>query len=165
MTDLKLTAKEAAGVLRRRAAKGRAKINGPKLLAGRAKPKHGRERDAAYMGWLHEGLECIACLRFGHTGSPIEAAHQKVQAADKGLYRKLGVRPDDWLCLPLCATHHRLGPLCCDPAQGKFWSIVGLSADDVADFCAALHRAFQDGQPGAPIITRFAAQAAQGKAA
>lgn len=163
--SLTLTKREEAAVLRRRASKGRAKINGPKLETRRVNPKHGRERDAAYLAWLHDGLDCIACLRFGFTGSPIEAAHQKIQAASKGLHRKAGVRPDDWQTLPLCARHHRLGPLCCDPAQGKFWSIVGLTADDVADFCAGLYAAFKAGAPGQPIITRFAAMAAQQKAA
>lgn len=165
MTDLKLTPAEAAGILRRRAAKGRSKLNGPKLVAQRAKPKNGRERDAAFLGWLHEGLSCIACLRFGRTGSPIEAAHQKIQSPEKGLNRKLGVRPNDWQCVPLCATHHRLGPLCCDPAQAKFWAIVGLSAEDVADFCAELYAAFNAGVSGEPIVRAYAARASQARAA
>lgn len=159
--SLTLTKREEAAVLRRRAAKGRQKLRGPKLETRRAKPKHGRESDVGFLAWLHDGLPCIACLRFGATGSPIEAAHQKIQAADKGLHRKLGVRPDDWLCVPLCASHHRLGPLCCDPAQGKFWALVGLTANDVADFCAELHAAFKASGPGAPIVHRFAALAAQ----
>lgn len=158
---LVLTHKEAAGILRRRAAKGRQKLRGPKLEARRAKPK--RQRDAGFLAWLHEDLPCIACLRFGATGSPIESAHQKIQAAEKGLHRKLGVRPDDWLCVPLCASHHRLGPLCCDPAQGKFWALVGLGANDVADFCAELHAAFKAGEPGAPVVHRFAAIAGRTK--
>ncbi|UPT53166.1 hypothetical protein [Synechococcus phage Ssp-JY42] len=160
-----LTKREEADILRRRASKGRAKLQGPKLETRRAKPKHGRERDHAYLAWLHDGLQCIACIRFGATGSPIEAAHQKIQAADKGLHRKAGVRPDDWQTLPLCATHHRLGPLCCDPAQGKFWAIVGLVADDVANLCAGLYAAFKAGEPGQPVITRFAALASQARAA
>lgn len=165
MNPIKLTHKEQADILRRRAAKGRQKLRGPKLEARRAKPKHGRQRDEAFLSWLHDGLPCIACIRFGATGAKIEAAHQKIQAADKGLHRKMGVRADDWQCVPLCVTHHRLGPLCCDPAQGKFWAIVGLAASDVADLCAELHAAFKAGAPGQPIIARFAAMAAQQKAA
>lgn len=162
---LTLTRKEEAAVLRRRAAKGRQRINGPKLETRRAKPKHGRERDRDYLAWLHDGLPCIACLRFGATGTPIEAAHQKLNAPDRGVFKKLGVRPDDALTLALCASHHRLGALCCDPAQGKFWSIVGLDANDVADLCAALHAAFKADQPGAPIIHQFAAVAGKARAA
>lgn len=162
---LDLTHKEVAGVLRRRAAKGRQKLNGPKLETRRAKPKHGRQLDAAFMAWLHDGLDCIACIRFGRTGADIEAAHQKLNVPSRGLGKRLGSRPSDQWCVPLCAQHHRLGPLCCDPAQGKFWAIVGLTADDVADLCAELHAAFKAGAPGQPIITKFAAMAAQQKAA
>lgn len=165
MNPIKLTHKEQADILRRRASKGRAKLNGPKLETRRAKPKHGRQRDADYLAWLHDGLSCIACLRFGATGSPIEAAHQKLNVPGRGLGKRLGSRPSDGWCVPLCAAHHRLGPLCCDPAQGKFWAIVGLAASDVADLCAELHAAFKAGAPGQPIITRFAAMAAQQKAA
>lgn len=163
--DLKLTHSERAGILRRRAAKNRQKLQGPKLEARRAKPKHGRERDREYLAWLHDGIPCIACIRFGATGSPIEAAHQKLNAPDRGVFKKLGVRPDDVFTLPLCAAHHRLGPLCCDPAQGKFWAIVGLAADQVADLCFALHSAFKAGDAGAPIIHQFARLAGQAEAA
>lgn len=163
--DLKLTHKERSDILRRRQARGRQKLQGPKLETRRAKPKNGRERDRDYMAWLHAGLPCIACLRFGTTGSDIEAAHQKLNAPDRGLFKKLGVRPDDVFTLPLCARHHRLGPLCCDPAQAKFWAIVGLDPNDVADLCFALHAAFKAGQAGAPIIHQFAAVAAQARAA
>lgn len=162
---LKLSKREEADILRRRAAKGRRRLNGPKLETRRVKPKGGRERDLGYLAWLHDGLECIACVCFGQTGAPIEAAHQKIQSAEKGLNRKAGVRPDDWQTLPLCATHHRQPPFCCDPAQGKFWSIVGLSAEDVADFCRALHDAFLASLPGLPVVRRFASLATSRRAA
>lgn len=159
--DLKLTNREVADVLRRRAARVRHKLNGPKLQVRRAKPKGGRERDIGFLSWLHEGLPCIACLRFGVTGSPIEAAHQKIQSAEKGLNRKYGVRPDDWQCVPLCAEHHRTGPLRCDPAQAKFWAIVGLEPSDVADFCGELFAAYQAGESGSAVVRRFATLAGQ----
>lgn len=157
--SLTLTRKEEAAVLRRRAAKGRQRIQGPKLQTQRAKPKGGRERDVGYMAWLHDGLSCIGCLVLGRAPlacNPIEAAHQKLQLADRGLHRKLGVRSDDRLCVPLCAYHHRLGPLCCDPAQGKFWSILGLTTEAVADFCLGLHAAYSEGRPGEPVVQAFA---------
>lgn len=162
---IEVSHKEAVGIWRRRAAKGRAKINGPKLSVRRAKPKHGRDRDHDYLAWLHDGLDCIACLRFGATGAPIEAAHQKIQAPDRGLNRKLGVRPDDWQTVPLCQSHHTGGPICCDPAQGKFWALVGLAPAAVADFCSELYAAFKAGLPGNPIVHRFAALAVEGRAA
>ena len=162
---LVLTRAEEAGILRRRAARGRQKLNGPKLQTARAKPKHGRERDLGFLSWLHDGVPCIACLRFGATGTPIEAAHQKIQAAEKGLHRKYGVRPDDWQCVPLCASHHRLGPLCCDPAQAKFWAIVGLEPAAVADFCAEIFAAYQASDPGAPVVRRYADIASRARAA
>jgi hypothetical protein len=157
---LTLTRKEERDILRRRASKGLRKLQGPKLETKRAKPKAGRERDLGYLSWLHEGLPCIACLRFGATGSPIEAAHQKVNAPSRGVFKKLGVRPDDAFTAPLCASHHREGPLRCDPAQGKFWAIVGLDSEQVADFCLELHAAYQAGDPGQPIVQRFADLAA-----
>lgn len=163
---LDLTAREIADVMRRRAAKSRRKLQGPKLETRRSKPKHGRERDRDYLGWLHHDLPCIACLVLGKpaaTDNPIEAAHQKLQVPEKGLHRKLGVRPDDWQSLPLCAVHHRIGPLCCDPAQAKFWAIVGLEPSQVADLCRELYAAFQQDAPGAPVVREFAELARNGK--
>lgn len=132
-----------------------------RVIQGRAKVR--RERDADYLGWLHEGLPCIACLVLGASptwAQPYEAAHQKVNAPSRGVFKRLGVRPSDWLCLPLCVSHHREGPICCDPAQAKFWREVGLEPEQVADLCAGLYRAFEAERDGAPIIRDFAALAA-----
>lgn len=168
MADLKLTAKERAGILRRRAAADRQKMRGQKLTTQRAKPKGGRERDAEYMAWLHVDIPCIACIRFGRPAfvpNPIEAAHQKLTVAERGLQKTLGVRPSDKWCAPICAFHHRIGPPCCDPAQTKFWALVGLEPADVADLCAELFTAFTEGRPGASVIHQFARIAAQARAA
>lgn len=121
-----------------------------------------RDRDETFIGWLHEGLPCIACLLFGPPADAgrIEAAHQKINAPSRGLQKRLGVRPSDMWCVPLCESHHRVGPLCCDPAQAKFWGIVGLTPEQVADLCAALYRAFEGEEDGAPIIRDFASLAA-----
>lgn len=126
-----------------------------------------RDRDEDYLGWLHEGLPCIGCLVVGPSSSAsvIEAAHQKINAPSRGVFKRLGVRPSDWLCLPLCAGHHRLDPTCCDPAQAKFWAILGLTPDQLADFIQALNGAFRAGLAGAPVVHRFGDLAARGRRA
>ncbi|PZQ59255.1 MAG: hypothetical protein DI570_16475 [Phenylobacterium zucineum] len=121
-----------------------------------------RDFDADYVGWLHEDLPCIACVLFGPPETPgrIEAAHQKLNAPSRGVNKRLGVRPSDLWCVPLCTSHHREGPLRCDPAQAKFWDVIGLEPEQVADFCIALHRAFEAEADGAPVIHEFASLAA-----
>lgn len=137
--------------------------SGRESRAGRAR----RDRDASYLSWLHEGLPCVACLVLGRPERPgdIEAAHQKLNAADRGVFKRLGVRPDDWLCVPLCRFHHREGPPCCDPAQAKFWRIMGLEPGQVADFCRALYGAFEQEADGSAIVRDFASLAAGQRAA
>jgi hypothetical protein len=122
-----------------------------------------RERDDGYLAWLHEGLPCIACLVLGAPipiANPIEAAHQKIQAADRGVHRRLGVRPSDIWCVPLCVSHHREGPICCDPAQRKFWAVVGLEPEDVVDFCRDLHGAYLAERDGEAVVRDYASLAA-----
>jgi len=127
-----------------------------------------RERDHGYLSWLHEDLPCIACLVLGEPLpvelNPIEAAHQKINAPSRGVQKRMGVRPDDAWTVPLCRHHHRIGPLCCDPAQAKFWAIVGLSPEETADFCQALYGAFQEERDGRPVIRDFASLAAGNRA-
>ena len=127
-----------------------------------------RDLDETFLGWLREGPPCIACLVLGParifgtvlSHNPIEAAHQKLNAPSRGLQKRLGVRPSDFWCVPLCASHHRLHPPCCDPAQAKFWALVGLEPEQVADFCIALYGAFEQEADGAVIVREFAALAA-----
>lgn len=144
-----------------RADKKARKANRPKVKHGRVRVR--RERDQGYLGWLHEGLPCIACLVLGEPpagSAPIEAAHQKVNAPSRGIFKRMGVRPSDWLCCPLCVSHHREGPLRCDPAQTKFWCEVGLEPEQVADFCAELYRAYERDGDGTAVVREFAAIAA-----
>lgn len=137
----------------------------------REKATHGRERDTGYLSWLHQDLPCVACLVLGrtsrprYTGATIEAAHQKLNVASRGVNKRLGVRPSDMWCVPLCRGHHREGPLCCDPAQTKFWRIVGLEPEDVADFCMALYRAYEQERDGAVVVRDFASLAAGNRVA
>lgn len=122
-----------------------------------------RQEDKAYLAWLHEGTDCIACLIEGRRAErgPIEAAHQKLAIASKG-WREggLGPRVHDRRCVPLCAWHHRLAPNSCDTGgQRKFWDRLGLR-DGIADFCADLNAAFDRGQPAMPVIRKWAARPA-----
>jgi hypothetical protein len=135
----------------------------------REKAAHGRERDAGYLTWLHEGLPCIACNVLGTlrlvvggkiSPNPIEAAHQKLNVASRGVQKRLGVRPSDLWCVPLCRGHHREGPVCCDAAQTKFWALIGLTPEDVADFCLALYRAYGQEADGSVVVREFASIAA-----
>lgn len=127
----------------------------------RSKPK--RETDTGYMAWLHDGLDCIACLIEGRAPAilanghpnPIEAAHQK-HTDLKG--PALGKRPPDAASCPLCSWHHRLAPDACDPPQRKFWLRLGIN---VGAFCRALYDAYQTDQSGQEVIARFVANRAQ----
>lgn len=140
--------------------KAKRKDRGARVKHERAKPPQKSTEDADYMAWLHEGLPCIACLVLGPGGGPIEAAHQKLQRADRGWHRRAGRRGPHRTCVPLCRSHHHEGPVCCDPAQAKFWELIGLGVDGAIDFAEALYGAFASGGDGLPIIQEFAATAA-----
>lgn len=126
-----------------------------------------RQTDVAYLAWLHVDTDCIACLiegrpAFGGGGAEvIEAAHQKLAIASRG-WREggLGPRIHDARCVPLCAWHHRQAPNSCDTGgQRKFWDRLGLG-DAVADFCADLKAAFNQGRPAMPVIVQWATRPA-----
>lgn len=160
---LKLTARETADIIRRRNSKGRKRLVGPKLEARKREPVD--DGGSAYMAWLHVDIPCLACLVVGkgsrqRYAGRIEAAHQKLQVADRGWHRRAGRRGPHWTCVPLCAGHHRIGPLCCDPAQTKFWSIIGLAVEQVVDFAEELNEAFRKDASGAAVVRRYASIAA-----
>lgn len=160
-----LTKREEAEVLRKRERKARGqKLSGPKL----ARPKRPAADDgSAFMSWVHHDMQCIACLILGRAprDTDIEAAHQKLNRADRGWHKRAGRRGPHWQVIPLCAFHHRSGAPCCDPAQAKFWATCGLEVDDVIDLNEALIAAFKAGAPGQPVIARFAGLAAERRAA
>ncbi len=119
----------------------------------RTKTNAKRERDTAYLAWLHDGIPCIACEIMGKAGrhlgaNPIEAAHQYHAATGP----QIGRRPPDRASCPLCAWHHRLAPNACDPAQRKFWDWLGV---DVSAFCAALYDCFKADGDGAAVVRQF----------
>ena len=150
-----LTRRELAGVLRRRHAAAVQAERGARIQHKVPKPQND---GSDFMAWLHDGLPCIACIRLGtpRRDTYIEAAHQKLNRADRGWHKRAGRRGPHRQCLPLCAFHHRTGSPCCDPAQEKFWAIVGYSVDQVIDLNEALNAAFDEGRPGAPVIRNFA---------
>ena len=125
-----------------------------------------RERDAAFLSWLHIDTDCIACLIEGKPRNPhglqttIEAAHQNLAIAGKGWReRGGGKRIHDARCVPLCTLHHTGLPNACDNGQRKFWDRLGLG-DGIADFCADLKAAFDQGRPAMPVIADHARRAA-----
>lgn len=120
-----------------------------------------RQKEAAFMAWLHIDLPCIGCLiegpgPVGHAN--IEAAHQKQSIAAKGWSKSgLGPRTHDFKACPLCIWHHRLARNSCDVGgQAKFWDRLGIG-DDVADFCRDLFAAFRADEPGRPVVLAYAA--------
>jgi hypothetical protein len=136
---LELSHKEAAGVIRRRNAKGRQKLAGPKL-APRVNPKadRGRVRDNPFLAYLRR-QPCEAC----GSVQRIEAAHIRAGYAEDGWAPTgMQVKPSDFRALPLCAAHHREGP----DAQHRmnerlFWNRLGIHpparcAKVYADFLA-----------------------------
>lgn len=136
---LALTHAEAAGILRRRNAKGRQKLSGPKLAAtNTGKADRGRVRDNAFLAYLRR-QPCVAC---GSTVR-VEAAHIRSGYPEAGWPPTgMQVKPSDNRAASLCASCHREGP----DAQHKsgeraWWAARGiyppaLCAEVYADFTA-----------------------------
>lgn len=108
------TRKELADIARRRAAKGRARINGPKLAkTNTGKADRGRVRDNPYLAYLRR-QPCVAC---GSTHR-VEAAHIRSGYPEAGWPPTgMQVKPSDFRALSLCALCHREGP----EAQHRSW--------------------------------------------
>lgn len=67
--------------------------------------RRGRELDKEHLSRIRQ-LPCIVC---GHH-APSEAAH--IRMADMGYgieHQAMASKPHDWLTLPLCDKHHRIG--------------------------------------------------------
>lgn len=47
-------------------------------------------------------LGCILCKHLGDEGTPAELHHPREEVG-------MGQRENDWLIIPLCSYHHRLG--------------------------------------------------------
>lgn len=117
--------------------------------------------DRGFLAWLHD-QECVACRILGpSSGREIEAAHLKLNSAEKGRAKRLGPRPNDaGNTIPLCRGHHREGSPCCDPAQAKFFEILGWSPEVAIDFAEQLHAAYAAGESGSAVVRLFASRRA-----
>lgn len=108
MNKLTLTHRETAEILRKRDAKGRQKLRGPRIehKADPVKADRGRVRDNAYLAYLRR-QPCEAC----GTTHRIEAAHIRSGYPDAGWPPTgMQVKPSDFRALSLCALCHREGP-------------------------------------------------------
>jgi Protein of unknown function (DUF968) len=83
------------------------------ILPHYKRPKHDLLRNGSYLRWIRS-LPCCICggTRF------IEAAH----VGERGM----GQKCSDFETLPLCADHHRMGPLSHHVLGRKFWIVWGI---------------------------------------
>ena len=136
---LTLTARETADIIRRRQAKGRQRLSGPKLAKpDTGKADRGRVRDNAYLAYLRR-QPCEAC---GSTVR-VQAAHVRSGYPEPGWGPTgMQVKPSDFRALSLCVLCHLDGP----DAQHKsnersWWAARGIypplrCAEVYADFLA-----------------------------
>jgi hypothetical protein len=138
MSDLKLTAREEAGILRRRNAKANKRAIGKRVTHENAKPDRGRVRDNPYLAYLRR-QPCEAC-RSTHR---VEAAHIRSGYSEAGWPPTgMQVKPSDFRALSLCSLCHRDGPNAQRKARERdWWAARGIypptrCAEVYADFKA-----------------------------
>jgi hypothetical protein len=98
------------------------------------------------MGWI-KGLPCVACAVRGQVEIRSEAAHCKLAIAAHG-WREAGVqeKSNDRRSLPLCATHHRLGPGGEHViGQRQFWDKLGICPACLSEALASAYDAEESG--------------------
>lgn len=83
----------------------------------RSKPRRGRVRNAAYLGWIRT-LPCLVCSSW-----PVEAAHTGA--------RGFGMKADDVTAIPLCSEHHRTGRTAHHVLGRRFWDAHEIDRDEV----------------------------------
>lgn len=156
MKPLVLTPREERDILRRREAKGRQKLSGPKLEK-RVSPKatRGRELDKGYLAWLRR-LPCVACAVKGGYCGPTQAAHLRFSDAARGRINPgMGNKPSDRYATPLGAGHHL------NDQHGReeraFWADLGIDPGQLAD---DLYAAFGGGADGVAVVLEHARRAA-----
>ena len=102
-------------------------------IAMRSATRLKKDRDPAYLKWLH-GEPCFICYLFRlEQNGRTEAAH----VGDRGLSQKC---PDSQ-ALPCCAWHHRTGPESLHRLGGKFWQRWGL---DKAELITAYRKKYEE---------------------
>lgn len=147
--DLNLTPSELAGILRRRASKGRSKLSGPKIAhkPDPVKADRGRERDPGFLAYLRR-LPCAACLIEGGNCGPTEAAHLRFSDASRQRVNPgLSVKPSDRYATPLGAGHHRGDQHM--RRERDFWQRLGVEPGALA---ADLYAAYLAGADGLPVM-------------
>lgn len=78
------------------------------------KADRGRVRDPGYLAFLRRQPCCVGDL--GGCEGPTEAAHVRYLSKPG-----LSVKPDDRQAVPLCASHHRTGPLAQHSRGERLW--------------------------------------------
>lgn len=138
MTDLTLTAKEKADILRRRHARSVRRSIPARVQHQPAKPGRGRETDPGFLAYLRR-QPCEA-RHLGGCDGPVEAAHIRYSDASKGARNPgMGRKNHDRHANPLCRHHHQHDQH--KRREREFWADVGKDAYDTA---AAHYAAYRD---------------------
>lgn len=132
---LDVSAKEAAGILRRRWSRENKRAIPARVNHVTAKPDRGREREPGFLAYLRR-QPCEAAHLGGCEG-PIQACHVRFADAARrivnpGLQRK----NHDRHATPACAAHHALQH---SMNERAYWALLGKDAYDTA---AAHHAAY-----------------------
>jgi hypothetical protein len=113
-----------------------------------------RERNPAFLAWLRR-LPCVAGAVIGGCEGPVQAAHLRYSDASTGrISPGLQSKPSDRFATSLCAHHHLHDQHL--TAERLFWQRLNIEPGELA---AALYEAFNNDQPGEPVIRSFAGKA------
>jgi hypothetical protein len=101
-----------------------------------------------------DALPCIACLVLGAASpTPLEVPHPTSSPPSRF------VRPPTAGSAPLCCAHQHPGPPRGGPGPATFWSRLGLTPAQTADFRQALDTAFREQRDRRLVIQLFASLA------
>lgn len=91
-----------------------------------AKADRGRVREPPYLAFIRR--QPCAARALGGCDGPVEAAHVRFSDARAGRRNPgLQVKPSDEYTLPLCASHHRTGPVAQHSMNERaFYALVGV---------------------------------------
>jgi len=97
--------------------------------------KDKRVRDKKHLAYIAQ-LPCVICL-----AKPVECAHVRMSGEGKG-YTGKATKPSDMWTLPLCPSHHRLGPQAQHSMrEADFWRNHSI---DPIQLCRALYQVSGD---------------------
>jgi hypothetical protein len=137
---LDLSAKEAAGILRRRNARANKRAIGKRVTHENAKPDRGRVRDKVYLA--HVRRKPCTVGPDGCEGA-VEAAHLRFSDFAAGRINPGKSRKsDDCWALPLCQKHHREQHA---TSERRWWEGKGIDPNAAAmELRAAFDAIFPD---------------------